>query len=82
MHVRHYAMMRLQLTLSDKMPHLYSRGSGQVEDGFAMIRLARGLGEDDFRKAVYTYTVINSNSPRSSITRWRRASSTSRAMGS
>jgi len=63
-HVRHYAMMRLQLTLSDKMPHLYSRGSGQVEDGFAMIRLARGLGEDAFRERVYTYTVINSNSPR------------------
>ena len=63
-HLRHYATMRLQLTLSDKMPHLYARGSGQVADGFAMIRLARGLSEEDFRKGVYTYTVINSNSPR------------------
>ncbi len=63
-HVRHYAMLRPQLTLSDKMPHLYSRGTGQVEDGFAMIRIARGLTEEDFRKRIYTYTIINSNSPR------------------
>ena len=63
-HVRHYAMMRLQLTLSDKLPHVYARGAGQVHDSFAMIRLARGLSAEQFRAAVYTYTVINSNSPR------------------
>ena len=47
-HLRHYAMMRAQLTLSDKMP----------------IVMARGQSEEDFRKRAYTYTVINSNSPR------------------
>jgi trimethylamine---corrinoid protein Co-methyltransferase len=63
-HLRHYAMMRAQLTLSDKMPHVYSRGSGQVMDSFAMIRLARGLSEEAFRQAIHAYTIINSNSPR------------------
>ena len=63
-HVRHYATMRVQLTLSDKMPQVSARGRGQVEDCFAMIRLARGLSEERFRAGAYAYTVINSNSPR------------------
>lgn len=63
-HVRHYATMRLQLTLSDKMPHVSARGSAQVEDCFAMIRLARGLSEEAFRSGVHAYTIINTNSPR------------------
>ncbi len=63
-HVRHYATTRLQLTLSDKMPQLSARGTAQTEDGFAMIRLARGLSERDFRSGVHVYTIINSNSPR------------------
>ena len=63
-HLRHYAMMRAQLTLCDKMPIVMARGTAQVEDSFAMIRLARGLSQEDFRKGAHTYTVINSNSPR------------------
>src|SRR5262249_23905462 len=61
---RHYATTRAQLTLSDKLPFLYARGTPQVVDGFEMIRLARGLTEDEFRSSVYCYTVINTNSPR------------------
>jgi trimethylamine--corrinoid protein Co-methyltransferase len=61
---RHYAVNRAQLTLSDKLPFVFARGTPQVEDGFEMIRLARGLSEDDFRAGVHCYTVINSNSPR------------------
>ncbi len=61
---RHYAMNHAQLTLSDKLPFLYARGTAQVMDGFEMIRLARGLSEDAFRSAVHCYTVINTNSPR------------------
>jgi len=61
---RHYALARAQLTLSDKLPFLYARGRPQVLDGFEMVRLARGLSEDEFRAAVHCYTVINSNSPR------------------
>ncbi|HHZ09098.1 MAG TPA: trimethylamine methyltransferase family protein [Rhizobiales bacterium] len=61
---RHYAMMHAQLTLSDKLPFVYARGTPQTEDSFAMIRLARGLDPDEFAADVRCYTVINTNSPR------------------
>ncbi len=61
---RHYAMMRAQLTLSDKLPFVYARGTPQTEDSFEMIRIARGLDRDAFQAAVRCYTVINTNSPR------------------
>ncbi|TIV23481.1 MAG: trimethylamine methyltransferase, partial [Mesorhizobium sp.] len=61
---RHYAVNRAQLTLSDKFPFIFARGTPQVEDGFEMIRLARGLSEDQFRAGAHCYTVINTNSPR------------------
>ena len=63
-HLRHYAMMRAHLTLSDKPLSIYSRGSGQTGDSFEMIRLAAGLNADEFAKDVWCMTVINSNSPR------------------
>jgi trimethylamine---corrinoid protein Co-methyltransferase len=61
---RHYAVNRAQLTLSDKLPFLYARGTAQVTDGFEMVRLARGLSEAEFRAGAHCYTVINTNSPR------------------
>ena len=61
---RHYAMMRAQLTLSDKLPFVYARGTPQTEDSFEMIRMARGLDRDEFAAEVRCYTVINTNSPR------------------
>jgi len=61
---RHYAVSKAQLTLSDKFPFVYARGTGQVEDSFEMIRIARGLSHEQFNSAVYSYTVINTNSPR------------------
>ncbi len=61
---RHYAVNRAQLTLSDKLPFVFARGAPQVEDCFEMLRLARGLSDDDFLSNVYCYTVINTNSPR------------------
>lgn len=61
---RHYAMMKGQLTLSDKPAFVYARGRGQVEDSFAMIRLAMNLADDTFRDQVWCTTVINANSPR------------------
>ncbi|MDH6232281.1 trimethylamine--corrinoid protein Co-methyltransferase [Mesorhizobium soli] len=63
-HLRHYAVNRAQLTLSDKFPFVFARGTQQVEDGFEMVRLARGLSQDEFRAGVHCYTVINTNSPR------------------
>lgn len=61
--LRHYATMRAQLVLSRKVPFLFSRGAPQVEDGFRMMRIMRGLSEDTFRETPCIYTVINTNSP-------------------
>ncbi|WP_425404329.1 trimethylamine methyltransferase family protein [Hwanghaeella sp.] len=63
-HLRHYAMTRGGLTLSDKPCFLYARGTPQVEDGMEMIRLMRGLDRDAFLADAWTYTIINTNSPR------------------
>jgi trimethylamine--corrinoid protein Co-methyltransferase len=62
--LRHLETMRLQLTLSDKAPFVYARGQGQVLDSFEMIRIARGVDAESFRRTPHTSTVINTNSPR------------------
>lgn len=64
MHLRHYAMMRGQLTLSDKIPFVFSRGSPQVRESFEMLKAFRGLSDAEFSKNAYCYTIINTNSPR------------------
>ena len=61
---RHLEVTLAQLTLSDKIPFVYSRGRPQIEDCFTMIRMAHGLSEDEFRDRAYCYTNINTNSPR------------------
>ena len=63
-HLRHYDMTRTVLTLSDKLPFVYARGSGQTQDGFEMIRDFRGLSDGEFAGASHCYTIINTNSPR------------------
>lgn len=62
--LRHYAMMRAQLTLADKPMFVYARGRGQVADSFAMIRMALNLSEAEFAGDAWCSTVINTNSPR------------------
>ncbi|RMD95118.1 MAG: trimethylamine methyltransferase, partial [Alphaproteobacteria bacterium] len=64
LHLRHYAMARANLTLSDKVPFIYARGAAQVADGFAMVRIARGLSEEAFLDTPVVTTVVNTNSPR------------------
>ncbi|WP_170334196.1 trimethylamine methyltransferase family protein [Ruegeria arenilitoris] len=64
MHLRHYAMTEAELTLSDKVPFIYSRGTPQVMDGFEMVRSFRGLTDDEFNAQPWCYTIINTNSPR------------------
>ena len=63
-HLRHYAVTEAQLTQSRKPIFIYSRGSAQVEDGFAMLRIVRGLGREEFAARPWCYTIINTNSPR------------------
>ncbi|MEM7490398.1 MAG: trimethylamine methyltransferase family protein [Pseudomonadota bacterium] len=63
-HLRHLRTTQAILTLSDKVPFVFSRGSGQVRDAFEMVRLARGLDHDAFAAEPWCYTIINTNSPR------------------
>ncbi len=63
-HVRHYEVTRVQLELSDKLPFAFSRGTRQVEDCFEMIRLARGVSDDEFRRHPHCHSIVNTNSPR------------------
>lgn len=63
-HLRHYFTARTQLELTDKFPFLYARGTPQTMDNFKMLAIARGLSDEAFREGVHSYTIINTNSPR------------------
>jgi trimethylamine--corrinoid protein Co-methyltransferase len=63
-HLRHYFTMRAQMTLTDKFPFLFARGTPQTLDNFEMLRIARGVDEETFQSNVHAYTIINTNSPR------------------
>ncbi len=63
-HLRHYAFTEAQLTLSDKFPFVFSRGTPQVLDCFEMVRDFRGLDDAGFQATPSCYTIINTNSPR------------------
>ncbi len=64
LNIRHLHTIESQLSLSQKPFFIFSRGSPQVQDGFAMTRIARGLSESEFEQKAWCYTVINTNSPR------------------
>ncbi|WP_299685195.1 trimethylamine methyltransferase family protein [uncultured Tateyamaria sp.] len=63
-HLRHYAMTRGQMELTDKVPFIYSRGTGQVDESFEMLRDFRGISDMEFAAHAHCYTIINTNSPR------------------
>jgi trimethylamine--corrinoid protein Co-methyltransferase len=60
---RHLWVSLDNLTLATKPVFTWARGTPISRDGFEMIRLARGLSEDEFRQQHHTFTVINTNSP-------------------
>lgn len=62
--MRHYATLQAQLEHSDKPLFLYSRGPGQVRQGFDLIQTALNLSDADFSRDAWVSTVINTNSPR------------------
>ena len=62
--LRHYATTDVQLTLSDKVPFVFSRGTPQVTECFEMIRDFKGLSDEEFAAVSHCYTIINTNSPR------------------
>ena len=61
--IRHLDCIYDMLTLTDKVVHAYSLGSGRVEDAMEMVRIAAGLTEDEFTKTPCMFTNINSTSP-------------------
>ncbi len=61
--VRHLDVLFDKLTLTDKVPHAYSLGSERVEDVMEMVRIACGLGHEEFVASPRMYTNINSTSP-------------------
>jgi len=63
-HLRHYFTTEVQLTLTDKFPFIFSRGTPQVMDCFEMLRDFRGVTDAEFASEPYCYTIINTNSPR------------------
>lgn len=63
-HLRHYAMTKGQMELTDKVPFIYARGTGQVEESFEMLRNFRGISDAEFAAQSHCYTIINTNSPR------------------
>jgi trimethylamine--corrinoid protein Co-methyltransferase len=62
-HVRHLETTRAMLTLTDKIPLVYARGTGQIHDNFELIRIAYGLTQAEFEAHPHTIAVINTNSP-------------------
>lgn len=63
-HLRHYFTTEMQMSLTDKFPFVFARGTPQAMDCFEMIRDFRGVDDDAFHAAPYCFTVINTNSPR------------------
>ena len=63
-HLRHYATMKAQIELSDKVPFVFSRGTPQVLESFEVLKRARGLDDAAFAADPHCYTIINTNSPR------------------
>jgi trimethylamine--corrinoid protein Co-methyltransferase len=63
-HLRHYFTIEAQLTLTDKFPFIFSRGTPQVMESFEMLKAFRGLSDADFEANPHCYTIINTNSPR------------------
>jgi len=63
-HLRHYFTTETQLTLTDKFPFMFARGTPQSLDNFEMLCDFRGLSDANFKAAPHCYTIINTNSPR------------------
>jgi trimethylamine--corrinoid protein Co-methyltransferase len=60
---RHLDCIQSFVRLSDKLYHAYSLGRTRILDGIEMARIARGVGEEQFRREPSLTTVINTSSP-------------------
>lgn len=60
---RHLDCVADFLTMTDKVFHPYCLGATRIRDALHLIRLARGLTEEDLHQGPHCYTVVNSSSP-------------------
>jgi len=60
-HLRHYFTTEVQMTLTDKFPFVFSRGTPQVRECFEMIQTFRGLSDAEFAAHPQCYTIINTS---------------------
>ncbi len=61
--VRHLHATHDILTLSDKAPNVYSLGAQRNDDCLEMVRIARGVSDEQLDEQPSVTTVINTNSP-------------------
>ncbi len=61
--IRHLDVMRNKARFSDKVPFVYSTSRVRLLDSLEIVRLSRGITEEQFRLEPSAYTVINTNSP-------------------
>ena len=60
---RHLDCITDYLTLTDKVFHPYCLGATRIRDALDLIKLGRGLTEDQLHAGPQCYTVVNSSSP-------------------
>ncbi|MEL7252706.1 MAG: trimethylamine methyltransferase family protein [Pseudomonadota bacterium] len=61
--IRHFAMTKSVLTMTEKVPFVFFRGTEAVADAYEMLRIAHGLSHEEFINKPVSYSVANSNSP-------------------
>ncbi|HSS64249.1 MAG TPA: trimethylamine methyltransferase family protein [Gammaproteobacteria bacterium] len=61
--IRHLVATRAMIELTDKIFRLYSLGRQRVMDVLEMVKIARGLSEDQLAKEPSVFTMVNANSP-------------------
>jgi trimethylamine--corrinoid protein Co-methyltransferase len=60
---RHLETTFAGLTLTEKVPFVYSRGTEALTDAVEMVRIARGISQEELERSPSCYTVVNANSP-------------------
>lgn len=60
---RHLDAIRLIIEESDKPFMIYSLGRERILDGLETTRRGLGINDEDFDKAAYVFTVVNTSSP-------------------
>lgn len=60
---RHLDAIAAMLTLTDKPVHAYSLGRTRLLDAMELVRIARGLSEEELRSQPSLFSIINSSSP-------------------